>query len=105
MIRGCLEPGLLVLVCCHAGAWLAHGVSNAAHNVTAHIRPCDHICTHCGYPNPVEIEDVVYCCDVCQGRNNRLGELMAIWHDTPESDLPPTEPAAPVPPEMSVTGL
>ncbi|MDZ4687966.1 MAG: hypothetical protein SH850_23075 [Planctomycetaceae bacterium] len=105
MIRGCVEPGLLILVCCHGGAWLAQGVSNAAHNATAHIRPCDHVCAHCGYPNPVEIEDVVYRCDVCQGRNNRLGELMAIWQEAPGSNPHPTESPAPVSPEMSITGL
>jgi hypothetical protein len=94
MIRGWLEPGLVIVLSCHAAAWLSQQATDAAQSVTAELRPHDHYCVHCGQPNPVDFEDLMYRCGSCQGRNNRMLELAMHWQTDAKSAV------TPMPPEM-----
>jgi hypothetical protein len=97
MVRGWLDPCALILICCFSATGATQGLSNAAQAVSLRLRPCDHYCVHCGIPNVVEFEQVVYRCDSCSGRNSRWEELLSTRNWKPASslaweDLPDPEP-------------
>jgi hypothetical protein len=99
MIRGWLEPGLVVVLSCHAAAWLSQEATHAANSVAVGLRPRDHFCVHCGQPNVVDFEDLIYSCGGCHGRNYRVMELTTHWPT--HVDVPaPTEPEGNRPEEL-----
>lgn len=90
MVRGWLEPLLLILVCCHSAAWLSQEGTDLAQAVSHRFRPCDHNCVHCGFPNTVEFEQVVYRCEACSGSNCRLTDVLTArnWQSLPQPNWP-----------------